>query len=351
MNMLSGKFTTLCLATVLSLAGPGALLEAQAGGCLRCHGDRSIAGTKKGYLFVDPAKFARTTHALIGCRSCHDRVSRNHPGDGIRPSRAACGECHATIQEEYALSLHGSKAACPDCHNPHAAKALTVVSGLDINLQCAKCHDHGTTVATHGRWLPQADLHIAALPCITCHTASRNYVIVLYIERRGGRNRDFQPATFGELSRLSGESGIQSLIDTNSDGFVSIAELRAFNRSAKSKGVRLWGMMMPEAVTHRYEIQGNRWDCSFCHASGPKAMQTSYVAFPDGSGRYARLAVEKGAILDLLYGTPDFYMMGSTRSTPLSILGGVIVLGGIMVPIGHGTLRFLTRKRRKEKTP
>lgn len=112
--------------------------------------------------------------------------------------------------------------------------------------------------------------------------------------------------------------------------------------------MRLWGMMTPEVVTHSYQILDNRWDCSFCHAAGPKTMQTSYVAFPDQNGTYSRLGVEKGAVLDLLYGTPDFYMMGSTRSTPLNIIGALILAGGLMVPIGHGTFRFLTRKNRKE---
>ena len=58
--------------------------------------------------------------------------------------------------------------------------------------------------------------------------------------------------------------------------------------------------------------------------------------------------MEKGAILDILYGTPDFYMTGFTRSKTLSIIGALIAASGLMVPILHGTLRFLTRNRRKE---
>lgn len=350
MNMHTRNFMLICLAIFLPLAGIETVEAAQTTGCLRCHGDSIITGNGKGYLYIDPVKFAGTTHALIGCASCHDKVTRTHPTDGIRPSRADCSECHASIQEEYSRSLHGANAACADCHDPHVAKGVTVVSGRDINAQCARCHDAGKTVATHGKWLPQADLHIDAIPCITCHTGSKNYVITLYIERRAGGkpHGDFRPATFEELSGLAGNKGIESLIDTNGDRAVSIAELRRFNRDAKFKGMRLWGMMMPETVTHSYQILENRWDCTFCHASGPKAMQTSYVAFPDRNGQYAKLTVEKGAILDLLYGTPDFYMMGSTRSTPLSILGGVIILGGLMMPVGHGTIRFLTRKNRKE---
>ena len=112
--------------------------------------------------------------------------------------------------------------------------------------------------------------------------------------------------------------------------------------------MRLWGMMTPEVVTHSYQILNNRWDCSFCHASGSKAMQKSFISFPEKNGGYTRVAVEKGAILDILYGTPDFYMLGTTRSTPLNIIGGLIIAAGLSFPVGHGFFRFLTRKKRKE---
>jgi hypothetical protein len=210
------------------------------------------------------------------------------------------------------------------------------------------------TVKTHDKWLPQADLHIEALPCITCHTGSKNYVITMLIEKRkdDAPHNEFKPATFEELSRmLPAGTDVNSLIDRDGNGIISLKELRTFNRSAHKKGMRLWGMMTPEVITHTYQILNNRWDCSFCHASGPRAMQTSYLAFPDRNGRYARVAVEKGAILDILYGTPDFYMLGTTRSTALNIIGAMIIAGGMMMPIGHGTFRYLTRKNRKGHKP
>jgi len=52
-------------------------------------------------------------------------------------------------------------------------------------------------------------------------------------------------------------------------------------------------------------------------------------------------------MLDTLYGTPNFYMTGSTRSAALNIIGLIIICGGFIMPIGHGTLRFLTRKNRQ----
>ncbi len=319
--------------------------------CLHCHGNRSVISSGKGYLYIDPHKFTATTHSRIGCSSCHDSVTSRHPADALRPSRASCKECHLPVVREYLGGIHAEKAACPDCHNPHTVRPAEVVSGADMNVQCARCHDNAGIIKKHGHWLPQAQLHITALPCITCHTGSQQYVINLYIQsRHGDKPRDgYAPATHDELAALVRPGvPVSRVIDADGDGVVSLEELRTFHRNAATRGMRLWGMMMPEKITHTYRILKNRWDCTFCHASGSKALQTSYLAIPDQDGRSIRIPVEKGAVLDLLYGTPDFYMMGTSRSSTLSIIGLAIVACGAMVPLFHGTLRFLTRKKRKD---
>ncbi|MEI6306434.1 MAG: hypothetical protein WCP33_06405 [Deltaproteobacteria bacterium] len=219
----------------------------------------------------------------------------------------------------------------------------------EINGKCAKCHDTRKTVQSHAKWLPQADLHIDSLLCITCHTGSNDYVITMAIEsHKPGSKNTFKPASYEELAKLIQDDNIGRLIDKNNDNLVSLKELRDFNHHLRSQNMRLWGTMTPEVVTHSYQILENRWDCSFCHASGPKAMQKSFVAFPEKNGGFKRIAVEKGAILDILYGTPDFYMLGTTRSTALNIIGALIIAAGLSFPVFHGSLRFLTRKNRKE---
>jgi len=326
-------------------------VEAAGGNCLSCHGEKTI--TNQGaHLYIDPVKYDSTTHARIGCTSCHTKVTQRHPTDGIRPSRAKCEECHAAVFAEYEQSTHSKYAGCTDCHKPHAVRPLLAVSGRDINIQCAKCHDHSDTVKNHAKWLPQATLHIDALPCITCHTGSKDYVITLYM----AKNVSDSPlggvtlVGFDDLRPfLPAGKKVGRLIDTNGDGAVSLSELKVFNKSSQFNNISLLGTMMPEVVTHNYQILNNRWDCTFCHASGPNAQQNSYLAFPEQDGTYSRMIVEKGAILDMLYGTPDFYMTGFTRSKTLSIIGALIVASGLMVPIVHGTLRFLTRSRRKEQ--
>lgn len=317
--------------------------------CMNCHGHMDIKGPAGRKVYIDPVRFAATTHAIVGCTSCHDRVSKGHPGDRYIPPRAVCGDCHKPVFDEYAKSLHASKAGCNGCHNPHEVRLPLFMSGDDINRKCAACHDTRKTIQSHSTWLPQADLHIDSLPCITCHTGSRDYVIIMSIEsRRPGSGNDFKISSYDELAALAQADDVSRVIDLNNDKLISLAELRDFNHQLRGRNMRLWGMMVPETVTHSYQILDNRWDCSFCHASGPKAAQKSFIAFPDKNGSYTRLAVEKGAILDILYGTPDFYMLGTTRSTPLNVIGGLIVLAGLSFPLCHGFFRFLTRKNRKE---
>jgi hypothetical protein len=40
-------------------------------------------------------------------------------------------------------------------------------------------------------------------------------------------------------------------------------------------------------------------------------------------------------------------MMGATRNASLNLLGLAILAGGLVMPVGHGFLRFLTRKNRR----
>lgn len=337
----------ICLALLLAFTLLPVVALAENDDCLGCHADVGTVGKS---FQINPTTFDTTAHAEVGCQSCHASVTGDHPDDGATPSKAGCQECHDGIGAEYSHSSHSEMANCNDCHNPHAARGATAVSGHDMNAICANCHGSMDTLLKHGEWLPQADLHLEMLPCISCHTASQDNVITLYLIKRqdGTRFGDFDLASYAELKALAGGKEIQSLIDRNGDNYISLTELRNFNLDSENT-LRLQGMLTPEKVTHDFKTLDNRWDCSFCHASGPGAMQTSFVSLAQEDGSFQRIATEKGAVLDALYGTPDFYMVGTTRSKVLDYVGMVIIAGGMVMPIGHGTMRFLTRKNRQHK--
>ncbi len=347
MHKEKGIFSFLVLATLFLLLAT-APAEATKKSCQDCHAKKSLEGTP---LYIDSAKYQLTSHSHLGCEACHDKMSKRHPTDKVRPPKVSCKECHAEIFAEHAKSEHGNYAGCTDCHNPHAVRPLATLTARDLNVQCEKCHNHSKIVLSHAKWLPQAPLHIDALPCISCHTGSQNYIILLNMATGVSRSvgSGLRPIIFNDLRLLLPEGEkVSTLIDNNGDGKISLEELKKFNKDSRYRHIKLLGTMMPEVVTHTFQTLDNRYDCTFCHASGPNVQQASFIAFPEPDGTYRRLPVEKGAIMDMLYGTPDFYMIGFTRSTTLSIIGALIVAGGLMVPILHGTLRFLTRRRRKE---
>lgn len=338
----------LLLIALLALLVPVAAQAMESEECLECHSDAEIVGEE---LSINADLFDTTLHAELGCPSCHESVSDEHPDDGAQISKAVCLDCHGEINEQYASSSHAENASCGECHNPHQVRALSEVSGHDMNQQCASCHEPADVAASHDSWLPQAKLHIAMLPCISCHTASEEYVIILNIIQRESSvvQGDFELSKYAELQAMAGDQDVQRMIDLNQDDFISLTELRTFNRNPAYKEMRLQGTLTPKDVSHNFATLENRWDCSFCHASGPEAMQTSFLALPTETGTYQRVAVERGAVLKALNGTPDFYMMGATRSASLNIIGILIIFGGCLMPIGHGTLRFLTRKNRAGK--
>lgn len=340
------KCTPIGLLLALWCIGP-ALAEDNSA-CMICHGDAGLVGAQ---LVIEALTFDHTAHAEVGCQTCHASITDGHPDDGLPPSKASCADCHNEIGAEYAASLHAGNASCSDCHNPHRVLGPTAVSGHDMNLQCTLCHERADMQAKHAEWLPQADLHIDMLPCITCHSSSDEYVISLYVIKRqkSALFGKFELASYLELSALANGRPIQELVDRNADGYVSLAELRLFNLDPEKRQLRLQGMMTPERVSHDFRTQDDRWDCSFCHASGPAARQVSFLSLAQDDGSFQRVAVERGAVLDALYGTPDFYMVGATRSKALNYLGLVILAGGMVMPVGHGTLRFLTRKNRGHK--
>jgi len=339
-------------ATSTRAAGPGFSMggtEGKNGKCLDCHATQGKVGSK---FFIDPVQYRHTNHAKIGCPACHDgAVIAGHPAVRKVSTKTDCRICHTDIAEEYARSGHAGKAGCNGCHNPHKAKTPTEICGSDLNKMCAGCHNNYAIMASHAKWLPQAELHIEMLPCITCHTGSVNYVINLYIINRQGIPHlgKFVPAGYDELKRVAGKKDILAMIDTNGDNYISLAELRNFNTNPDYKGLHLQAMMTPETVTHSFRILDNRRDCLFCHASGPGAMQTSYVAVPKEDGTFRKVLVEKGAVLESLNSTPDFYMTGKTRNSILNKIGLLIILGGLVMPVGHGFFRFLSRNIRNRK--
>jgi predicted CXXCH cytochrome family protein len=313
--------------------------------CLECHGSVAKVGSK---FVIDPVRYKQGKHARIGCPACHLSFTEKHPATVGTSPTPECRECHREIADEYAVSSHASKADCINCHDPHQVNPPAEISGQAINRMCAACHERFRIIAIHSKWLPQTELHIEMIPCITCHTGSGNYDITLYLIRRqeGSPLWQFDLVGYDELNRLTGGKSILSLIDKNSDNHISLSELLIFNRGLAYSGLRLQAEITPERVVHSFRKFNNCRDCSFCHALGPDAKQTVFIAFPEKNGCFRQVAVEKEAVPDALYGAPDFYMMGKTRNATLTNVGLLIIAAGFVIATGRCFIRFAMRQKK-----
>jgi predicted CXXCH cytochrome family protein len=314
--------------------------------CVACHSNKEKVNSLN---YIDPKKFGHTTHAKFGCTTCHDTITSGHPAVKPTAFTTSCGDCHSDTASQYSASIHAKNASCSGCHNPHRVNSSSEIAATEMNKQCVACHSDIKVSASHAKWLPQAGLHLGAIACITCHSKAENYVISIYIAKRDGAEPESKPnlAGYDELLKYSQNDNIQFLIDKNRDNYISLDELRKFNHDPSNKNFYLKSMMTPVKPTHSFQTFDNRWDCTFCHASGPGIMQTSYLSLPNQNGTFRQVAVEKGAAMDALRAIPNFYLMGSTRNGVLNGIGLLIIAGGMVMPVGHGFLRFLTRKNRK----
>jgi hypothetical protein len=324
-------------------------VAAQTTACLKCHADPTIKKSQGRYSYINPELFNETGHVAKGCVSCHVATEK-HPDDLKRVRILKCDSCHENQTKEYLASAHFDHATCTNCHNPHEVRSHSVVTSTQMNGQCTTCHPSDKVYDRHASWLTQTASHLERLPCISCHTEAKAFDIVMYVEKRAV-NGAFEPMSQKEMAMiLSADQEFSRLVDRDGDKKISLNELRKFNLSARASGVRLRSIFMPSQSSHQFQTFQNRFDCKSCHGASPQYQQKAFMLFPDlKTVRWNRVAIEDGAAIDALYGTPDFYMIGAsaTRNPWMSALGLLIVFGGAGVMSLHLLFRFKTRKNRR----
>jgi cytochrome b subunit of formate dehydrogenase len=129
----------LLLAAALAVLGTTPAAAEEAERCLACHAPA-----------IDPACFAGSAHAALGCAACHaDVEGYPHPDTIGRPE---CATCHAEVVAAHRGSAHGRAgtegrpaAGCVDCHGDvHAVRprtdAASPVNWSKLAGTCARCH-------------------------------------------------------------------------------------------------------------------------------------------------------------------------------------------------------------------
>jgi nitrate/TMAO reductase-like tetraheme cytochrome c subunit len=331
--------------------------------CLACHSGqgltKALASGETLALHVDPERFARSTHGVIGCSACHAQIRLpEHPGETREianrreytiASSETCRTCHERIFKTYEGSMHAARlragnvmaATCADCHRPHEVSPPSVQDGAK-NV-CTACH--GGLTAVHDKWLPNAGRHLQAVACSACHAPNALKQVDLRLHDGAARERlvDRQGTLqFEKLARAA---------DVNGDGLDAL-ELRTLlaelNRDGRN--VVLRGHIELRSGLEAHELPEKalaRRECTHCHNVGAAPFQRVTVSVLDADERPLRYDAHKEVLtsvvtMDALRG---FYAVGGTRIRGLDLLLGLVLVAGISVPILHLLLRRFFRGR------
>lgn len=173
--------------------------------CTQCHQNEATAEQDGAHAKL----LAEGNTNAPTCANCHDPhttlpIQTDADGRLAAKEHAAsalvCANCHSTIYDEYAKSIHGAgvvsetntdSPSCIDCHGVHNTAGPNSVTEFRLTspLLCAKCHTnktmmskyglttdvmssyiadfHGTTVQIFARTDPDQQLNMPV--CIDCH--------------------------------------------------------------------------------------------------------------------------------------------------------------------------------------
>ncbi|MEJ2382952.1 MAG: multiheme c-type cytochrome [Xanthomonadales bacterium] len=388
--------------------------------CLKCHSRNLKKKLEDGdtlSLKIDVEPFSTSVHKVIGCTGCHRDVAKGkHPSREPITSRRAyslkhnetCSQCHATVHEEYAGSVHAKLVAagqedapvCSDCHSAHSIQprqnyhpesgepcskchkdvydaysqsvhGVAYMEGNTIRgefvqapvcFNCHEAHDVASTVDSekviaqctschevakiaHDKWLPNAAMHLESVSCPACHA----------------------PNTERRIDLLLFDQAGQSAASTNEAVRKQLDEMDAAGDALSS--TELWKLMrggddagMPEDVTLRARMkvasgveahliapreQAVR-SCESCHNQDSEAFQnvTVSISRPDGTGQ--RIQADQSVLSSPISvgSVGGFYAPGGTRIVLLDWLLILAILAGLAVPVGHILLGRIVRRKK-----
>lgn len=288
------------------------------------------------------------------CTDCHGAHSVRPKAIYETVAGVPCKKCHIDIFDAYLGSMHGQARSvvghfeapiCADCHRAH--EVGPVAAGNLLRDACLGCHTDA--LDAHQEWLPNAALHFEAVSCPACHAplAQRRVELRLF---DGKTQMPFtEPGDAREF-----ENRISSA-DVRGDGLDALELwnlVRDINREGKTAEMTLQGRLgvRTGADAHRLSDKADAVsDCGSCHQKGADAFQSVTVSIVGRDGRPVRHDADKDVLESIMSvnSVSGFYAIGGTRIKLLDVLLVLAFLGGISVPIGHLTLKWLFGKYRK----
>jgi len=285
------------------------------------------------------------------CTDCHSphRVIRKAAYDST--TGTPCSKCHGSIFQAYAGSVHGQirtgkdgahAPGCAGCHRAHDVTAAATENQLKNT--CLGCHQD--VLLVHQKWLPNAGRHFESVSCPACHApaAQRKVDLRLYDSATQKRLRDKEGVPqFENRARA---------VDVEGKGLNALALrslLREFNRDGGDGKTILRGRLEVRTGVEAHQLADKTQairDCEQCHRKGSDPFQSVTISIARPDGRLLRYDAQNEVLSSTvsIESVGGFYAIGATRIKLLDTLLLFAVVGGITVPIGHMTTKWLVRK-------
>jgi len=331
--------------------------------CSQCHPDKVTAVKSSIHynlsLQVGEATIIKGNPKAPVCTDCHGFHSVGPKDTYDTLAGVPCRKCHEDIFGIYSKSVHGmarqngrhEAPLCSSCHFAH--EIATTAMAEKIRSACLTCHEG--IESKHDAWLPNAGLHLSAVACAACHSprSEKGIYLKLYNETTG------KPFTEDEISALLGTTSGELADRLNSHGEgIDSAELWNIVKQLNEKGteakVTFLGSMNVNdgSDAHRLSVKKEAVkECENCHYQDSDYFRNVTVAMVKADGKMAQYKAKPEVLASMfsLLSLKQFYVLGSTRLKILDWLGIAMVLGGMMVPVAHITLRVLTLPAREAR--
>ncbi len=142
--------------------------------CLTCHSQPNLKSSAGKSVYVNPAKHAASSHAILNCTDCHATIKEfPHPA---KIPKVECATCHTEESNSLPNSIHAALGdqACQMCHgDAHEVKATAQLAPA----KCAECHSQeiqDLVSSVHGKAAKSGDRD--APNCFSCHGAVHKIV-------------------------------------------------------------------------------------------------------------------------------------------------------------------------------
>lgn len=330
--------------------------------CARCH----IEECKRYEGCVHGAVAREKKEIAPFCSDCHSPHYGKRVKDDPEVHLERCTACHRDVFEAYKESVHykayrrGDPKAplCTSCHRPHEV----IVTSFDLrnNETCLLCHS-GVEKA-HAEWFYNPPIksesfvkfHLKSITCNVCHSTEKNSAV--YLNPHDKRTR--KPITLEMMRELFGvdREKLSSFLDKNRDGELDVSELWDYFAKLSEKGLILtlvgWMDVRDPILSHKTEPKGKALrDCEACHRPDSPFFKDAFIVLRDAYGWPYVFKASKDvlSLRSKLSPVSEFYVFGSTRIAIVDFLLIVAVIGAVLVPATHITLRILTRGLRKKR--